>query len=229
MDREVPRLVPSMGATDCARFIRPALMKPTNMTEAAEEWTRKPSRVPRARPAKRLAVVLVRRVRRPLPAAVRSPSDMMPMPRMNRASPPRTSKIRKNSSPWLIGLFPKRGPYSVPGEEGSQAGGCCFHPPRRLCDSVTISNGMGVPTGGFPEGQALSCPGSGRIAAAQSGQHGGCPSGYRRAPNRRCARRAGCGQSGFSTVWKTFFHGVENAPEFFPWRGKSGFLNGAEI
>jgi hypothetical protein len=32
-----------MGATDWARLIRPALMKPTNMTEAADEWTRKPS------------------------------------------------------------------------------------------------------------------------------------------------------------------------------------------
>ncbi|MDD3441204.1 MAG: hypothetical protein PHU50_07085 [Kiritimatiellae bacterium] len=26
----------------------------------------------------------------------------------------------------------------------------------------------------------------------------------------------------FSTVWKNFFHSVENAPKKFPWRGKSG-------
>ena len=34
---------------------------------------------------------------------------------------------------------------------------------------------------------------------------------------------------GFSSVWKKFFHGVENSSKYFPYRGKRGRLHGVNF
>ena len=103
MEMVVPMLAPSTTGTAWVRLIRPALMNPTTMTVVALLWTSVAISVPRPIPDSLRVVMTESTLRSFWPAASRRPSDMMFMPKMKSARPPRIWNTRKNSLPASIG------------------------------------------------------------------------------------------------------------------------------
>ena len=69
---------------------------------------------------------------------------------------------------------------AVPGEGGGHSG--AREKAGRFCHPVHMSNWMYVSMGGVLEGQAVSGPVSGRIAAPRGGPHGDLSTGRQAAP-----------------------------------------------